>query len=82
VSDYSFAMSESLLAQQSTNALAEQLHKSEKAIFEGRGTLKDYSNFISYRLEIQRRLWKETELNLADIVKQLRDTQSVKQNRS
>ncbi|MEZ4605862.1 MAG: hypothetical protein R2865_03400 [Deinococcales bacterium] len=63
------------LSHLSSKSLAEQLHKSEKAIYEGRALLRDYNNFLLARLEVQRRLWQEAESDLGDILKRFRDSQ-------
>ncbi|MEZ4629752.1 MAG: hypothetical protein R2880_03385 [Deinococcales bacterium] len=63
------------LSHLSSKSLAEQLHKSEKAIYEGRALLRDYNNFLLARLEVQRRLWQEAEFDLGDILKRFRDSQ-------
>lgn len=54
-----------------TTELALKLHEHEKAVFEGTAKGKDYTAFMFFRQEVQRRLWSGLDVNLDEAVNQL-----------
>ncbi len=59
------------LKMMSTTELSLKLHEHEKAVFEGTAQGKDYTAFMFFRQEVQRRLWTGLDMNLDEAVNQL-----------